>query len=83
MVNTESINVKRMKILGKNYVRRSEAGDYIGVCKQKGRETFDEIKANLESKGIKVNSLGIPVDVFNDYLGITTEKIIQLAKYGL
>lgn len=82
-VSTENINAKRMKILAKNYVRRSEAGDYIGVCQQRGRETFDEIKADLESQGIRVNPLGISVDVFNKYLGITTEKIIELAKQGL
>lgn len=81
--STENINSKRMKILAKNYVRRCEAGDYIGVCQQRGRQTYDSLKSELEAKGIKVNPIGISVEVFNDYLGITTEKIIELAKIGL
>lgn len=82
-VNTDNINAKRMKILAKNYVRRSEVGDYIGICQQRGREVFDELKAELESQGIKVNSFGISVDVLNNYLGISTDKIIELARQGL
>ena len=82
-VTTENINSKRLKILAKNYVRRSEAGEYIGVCPQRGRETYDEIKASLESQGIRVCPLGISVEAFNKYLGITTDEIVKLANMGL
>lgn len=82
-VNTEGINAKRLKILAKNYVRRGEAGDYIGVGKQCGRKMYDQLKKDLESQGIKVNDLGISVAAFNKYLGITTDEIIMFANKGL
>lgn len=82
-VDTQKINSKRLKIMAKGYVKRSESGEYIGVCPKNGREQFDTLKRKLENEGIKVSPFGISTDAFNDYIGITKEEIIKYAELGL
>ena len=82
-VNCENINQRRMKILGKNFIRRSEAGAYIGCSPQKGRMIYDKLKQQLEDEGIIVNDCGLSVKYFNEYIGLSTQEIIELAKEGL
>lgn len=82
-VDTQNINAKRLKIMAKGYVKRSESGDYIGVCPKVGRERFDDLKHKLEEEGVKVSPFGISTEAFNDYIGITKEEIIEFASLGL
>lgn len=81
-VSTKSINTRRLEIMAKGYVKRSESGDYIGICSKDGRKQFDILKHKLEADGINVSPFGISVDEFNKYIGISRDEIIKFAELG-
>lgn len=81
-VSTEKINHRRMEIMAKGYVKRSESGDYIGICSKLGKKEYDTLKHQLEDKGVLVSPFGISVDAFNEYIGISKDEIIKYAGLG-
>lgn len=80
--NTDKLNAKRLKIMAKGYIKRSESGEYIGVCQKIGRKQYDTLKHSLEDKGIIVSPFGISVDEFNNFIGISKDEIIKYAELG-
>ncbi|MGN0711706.1 MAG: hypothetical protein ACI4LO_08085 [Anaerovoracaceae bacterium] len=80
MMETISINNRRLELIRKGYVNRKELAEFLNVGKTRATAVYEEIASDIAKEDKTIDILGIRTCRILEYMGLTEEDIRRFAR---